>query len=63
MATTRAARSLSLENRAGCITPGVDADLVIFATRSADDPLLEILESNTTPGAVWSEGMTVHPEA
>ena len=61
MATIRAARSLGLENRAGRITPGVDADLAVFATRHDGDPLREILESNTTPIAVWAAGMRLYP--
>lgn len=60
MATTRGARALGLDGRAGCIAPGVDADLVVFAT-NGDDPLCEILESDMKPGAVWMTGTQTSP--
>jgi cytosine/adenosine deaminase-related metal-dependent hydrolase len=55
MATIRAARAIGEDNRVGSLAADKDADLVAFAV-SGDDPLREILESESLPSALWIGG-------
>jgi len=51
MATTRAAKALTLDQEVGSITPGKHADLVAF-TALSNDPLEEILQTTSRPSLV-----------
>jgi cytosine/adenosine deaminase-related metal-dependent hydrolase len=55
MATTRAAKSIAMENRVGSLTPRKAADFMAFDA-ATDLPLSEILEGDATPVQVWIAG-------
>jgi cytosine/adenosine deaminase-related metal-dependent hydrolase len=55
MATIRAARAIQAEKNVGSLLVGKAADIVLFPIKT-DQPLLEILESNAQPSAVWIAG-------
>ena len=60
LATTRAARALSMANGVGTLAPGAPADCAIFPT-TGDDPLANLLETNAAPLAVWAGGAPLAP--
>jgi cytosine/adenosine deaminase-related metal-dependent hydrolase len=62
MGTIRAARAIQAEKKIGSLLVGKAADVVVFSIET-DQPLLEILESNIHPSAVWIAGepMAIHP--
>lgn len=62
LATTRAARALSMENQIGSLDPGKEADLISFRA-IGDDPLEAILQSNEVPTSVWIGGQQVMSDA
>ncbi len=53
MATVRAAAAVACQEMSGRLMVGRRADIAIFPTRSAE-PLLEILENQAEPCAVWA---------
>ncbi|HWE02365.1 MAG TPA: amidohydrolase family protein [Tepidisphaeraceae bacterium] len=55
LATVRAARALEMESRIGSLTPGKAADFVAFSTRG-NEPMREILESDSLPSNRWIGG-------
>jgi cytosine/adenosine deaminase-related metal-dependent hydrolase len=58
LATIRAARALGLDQKVGSLTPGTAADIVAFRNKGAV-PLLNLLEDDAIPTAVWSSGKNV----
>jgi len=58
MATVRPARALGLDRELGSLGPGKQADLVAMplTDRSVNDPLADILASDTNPIGVWVAG-------
>ncbi len=60
MTTTRASRSLGLQDQIGSLAPGKSADLTAFPTTS-DAPLREILETPILPSANWVAGRKTLP--
>lgn len=58
LATTRAARALSMQNEIGSLTYGKEADLISFRA-IGDDPLEAILQTNIVPTSVWIGGQQV----
>jgi cytosine/adenosine deaminase-related metal-dependent hydrolase len=55
MATIRGARAIQADQQVGSLSIGKFADAVVFPVRS-ERPLLEILESDVEPTAVWIAG-------
>jgi cytosine/adenosine deaminase-related metal-dependent hydrolase len=55
LATTRASRAIAADPPAGQLTIGAVADFTIFRAAS-DDPLREILETDTLPISTWIAG-------
>ena len=60
MATVNGAKALDMQDRLGTLRAGAAADFVAFKT-STEDPLDEILGSNSLPSATWIGGKTESP--
>jgi cytosine/adenosine deaminase-related metal-dependent hydrolase len=56
--TTNAAKAMGFPGRVGSLALGAAADLVAFAVKT-NDPLLEVLESDILPAAVWIGGRKI----
>jgi len=60
LATTRAAAALGLSGTVGSLTPGKQADVLVFPA-DGNDPLEAILQSpSMVPRAVWIGGRLIH---
>lgn len=62
LATLEAARALGVDHRLGSITPGKDADLVIYPFESSFEPLMFLESLPAAPLAFMRDGVFLSPQ-